>query len=222
MLAEEERTILSGVLFGGRTSHNKDQRRRHAVVVAAARSQARSRADLFADLVSSPALRPLREQLIDLPRFCALADAGMDVMNACWDVVRESNHHGRDVPLGWVTDKGREWIDALRDEAVAWRQRSRLVPAADALATAIVSAGPDHRRVLAALLVHHAQYGGGARWLALTDGKVQRLMPATGALASRYRFRIAALCRMAVQCGQIRSIPAALVSHGAFDDEDGE
>ena len=77
------------------------------------------------------------------------------------------------------------------------------------------------RDCLIALLDHHEQHGGGLRWFVLrNDEVVARANPT--ATSSRYRFRLWPLCRIATQCGVIRSMPAALALDGPEDTGDDE
>jgi hypothetical protein len=61
---------------------------------------------------------------------------------------------------------------------------------------------------LRSLLEHHEANGGGLRWFVLRNGLIEpRTLP--GAEASRYRFRLWPLCRLAAQTGVLAGAPAA-------------
>ncbi|WP_210546738.1 hypothetical protein [Rhodoferax sp. PAMC 29310] len=59
------------------------------------------------------------------------------------------------------------------------------------------------------LLRHHETYGGGLRWFILRDAHIEARTLSIGE-ASRYGFRLWALCRLAVQCGVLTNMPKSL------------
>ncbi len=62
--------------------------------------------------------------------------------------------------------------------------------------------------VLRALVAHHLRSGSGIRWFTMHGDAIAPVpRPPSG---FRYRFRLFALCRIAVQCGVITELPAAL------------
>lgn len=220
-LPQKEAGTLAALLFG----QGDDGGLRRAVVRASARSRARSRADLLEDVVNSPGLAGAKGELEDLPTFCALADAGIDAMNACWGVLataRGSDRRG--VALDSLVARAgvRRAFGELRTAATTWAgTRAEAHGVADSLARSMAVAGSDDRRLFSALASHHRDHGTGLQWLALRDGQVEPLVPVRGTFATRYRFRIAALCRLGVQCGVIDRMPQALSARDEFDIEDG-
>jgi len=98
-------------------------------------------------------------------------------------------------------------MSAARD----WRDHTavelRHIETADRFACAIPSAQPED--CIGALLRYHEFYGGGLRWFVLRNGRIEPRTPLrTG--SSRYRFRLRSLCRLATQCGVLRTMPPAL------------
>lgn len=153
-----------------------------------------------------------------LPQFARLADAGMAAMDAVDEALRGSSRVAlRDVAKGaGVAEVCRE----LRAAAQAWPRRVesqiRHIESAHRFATAISSAHPAD--CLRAVLENHEMYGGGLRWFVLRNGKVEARTPPGGG-ASRYRFRLWPLCRLATQCGVLRKMPGALTDDESDDDE---
>jgi hypothetical protein len=60
------------------------------------------------------------------------------------------------------------------------------------------------------LLHHHNDYGGGLRWMELHGDRIIPKVPTRFEGASYYRFRLWQVCRLAVQCGVIETMPVAL------------
>ena len=69
------------------------------------------------------------------------------------------------------------------------------------------------------LLRHHEIYGGGLRWFVLRDAHVEARTLSSGE-ASRFGFRLWALCRLAVQCGVLTKMPKALHDDIEPDNDD--
>jgi hypothetical protein len=221
VLPENERTLLRAVLFGDANGQDLDAQRRRHVAAAAARSRAGTRSKALGEVATAPELRAVRGQLVDLDRFCALADAGVDAMNTCWAVLKQEDGKARGVSLTGMA-KGASVHRALGnlvEASRAWRQRATPTAEADTLAGEILAAGDRASLVLEALLKHHEGFAGGRHWLGVAGGRVQPLTPTRGGAASRYRFRVAALCRMALQCGEIRRVPDAFRGAEAFDED---
>jgi hypothetical protein len=157
-----------------------------------------------------------------LPRFSRLADAGMAAM----DLIAEAlNKDGRvaltdvaKIPSAATICK--ELVAAARE----WRrnagmQQLRHIETAHRFAGAFPNAQPAE--CLRALLAHHERYGGGLRWFALRNGRIEpRTPPRAG--SSRYRFRLWSLCRLATQCGVLRYMPLALRGDEVEEDENSE
>lgn len=96
----------------------------------------------------------------------------------------------------------------------------RHIESAHRFAAAITSEKPID--CLRAVLEHHKQYGGGLRWFVLCNGKVEARTPPANSI-SRYGFRLWPLCRLATQCGVLKTMPKVLHDEFAYlDEEDDE
>lgn len=226
-----ERSLLTSALFSADSADHRaqsDARRRREIALAAASSRAQTRHEFFADIVLALGIRPgLR--LSALSPFCELADAGVSTINSCWLAVSE----GKAAGSGFATLRevaGRQDVQAglraLQKASRRWkREAARLHPrlgVATALADAVLAAGDQPARQLAALERHHGSYAGGLKWLALDGDLIKPLARIRGGGGSLYRFREFALCRLAVQCGLIKAMPAALVEDEAGAAEEYE
>lgn len=153
-----------------------------------------------------------------LPRFSRLADAGMAAMDLVAEALRGESH----VPLSKVAAQP-EATDVCADLAEAAKQwhagsemQLRHIETAHRFASAIQNEHPAD--CLRALLQHHEIYGGGLRWFVLRNGRVEpRTPPQAG--SSRYRFRLWSLCRLAAQCGVLRTMPAVLRADAEATEE---
>jgi hypothetical protein len=153
-----------------------------------------------------------------LPRFSRLADAGMAAMDLVAEALRKSSQVAlSDVAAGAAAG---EVCEELMAAAQTWRASAEMqvrhIETAHRFAVAITSARP--MECLRALLEHHEIYGGGLRWFVLRNGKLEPRTPPGGG-SSRYRFRLWSLCRLGVQCGVLRGMPAALLDDEADEDE---
>lgn len=207
-----EAKLLLPVLFG---DHPAGQRRAH-VARAAGLSSAEQHLDLCRHLATAFKADPT---IALLPTFSRLADAGMAAMNVVATAVRA---RGR-VELQQVAAlaDARPRCKELADAALAWRRVSppdlQHIQTAHRFAAAITSGEPA--ACLRALLEHHEAYGGGLRWFVLRKGVVEprtALHPGS----SLYRFRLWALCRLAVQCGLIADMPQAVLESREEDEEE--
>jgi hypothetical protein len=152
--------------------------------------------------------------------FSRLADAGLDAMNYINNVLLSEPK----VPLA-VLAKGNSAkvvCKALQGAAQAWLavQASyiRHADSADRFAHSMAaSAVPVD--CFRQLLRHHEIYGGGLRWFVLRDAHVEARALSSGE-ASRYGFRLWALCRLAVQCGVLTKMPKALHDNIEPDNDD--
>jgi hypothetical protein len=72
---------------------------------------------------------------------------------------------------------------------------------------------------LSELLNHHEVYGGGLRWFVLRNGRIEPRMPPRAG-SSRYRFRLWSLCRLATQCGVLRTMPPALRDDDEVEEDE--
>ena len=152
-----------------------------------------------------------------LPYFSRLADAGMKAM----DFVAESLRDSPCVEVGDVAvrPEAEGCCDELTAAARAWHNHTEAQASpidlglANRFAHSIFRA---RRQVdcLRELIAHHQNHGGGLRWFVLHDGRIERRTVGHGA-ASRYRFRLWSLCRLAAQCEILKAMPGALLG----DDE---
>lgn len=167
--------------------------------------------DMFAD---EPAIALL-------PRFSRLADAGMAAM----DLVAEALCEESQVALAKVAARpdAVEICGELMAAANHWHESSevqlRHIETAHRFAKAIPSGHPVE--CLRALLQHHEVYGGGLRWFVLRNGRIEPRTP-PNAGTSRYRFRLWSLCRLAAQCGVLRTMPAVLRADAEATEEESD
>jgi hypothetical protein len=103
-----------------------------------------------------------------------------------------------------------EWLKSTEIEL-------RHIEAANRFAGAIPSARP--KECLRALLQHHEVYGGGLRWFVLRNDLIEPRTPQRAG-SSRYRFRLWSLCRLAAQCGVIRTMPSAVRNDGEAEEDE--
>jgi hypothetical protein len=144
-----------------------------------------------------------------LAHFSRLADAGMAAM----DVVAEALSKDSRVALADIAalPVTKRVCAELATAAKKWTKhaemRVRHIDTAHRFASSFPNADP--MKCLSSLLDYHERYGGGLRWFVLRNGRVEPRTPSrTG--SSGYRFRLWSLCRLAAQCGALRSMPAAL------------
>jgi len=160
-----------------------------------------------------------------LPRFSRLADAGMAAMDLLATPLQSDSR--ADLAVLAARPEAKSICTELMAAAVQWRKTARADPhhirhveTAHRFADAIISSRPSE--CLRALLQYHEMHGGGLRWFVLRDNWIEPRTP-WRAGASRYRFRLWPLCRLAAQCGVIRNMPRALLADDAADaDEDPE
>jgi hypothetical protein len=156
-----------------------------------------------------------------LPRFSRLADAGMAGMDFIAEALRNDRRLtiSRVAGLSGATRVCRELMAAAADWLKGNAVQVRHIETAHRFASAIQSARPAD--CLRALLCHHELHGGGLRWFVLRNDTIEpRTPPRTG--SSRYRFRLWSLCRMATQCGVLRTMPAVLRGDVEAEDETDE
>lgn len=208
-----EAKLLSPVIFGD------DQRgtRRKEIAEHLAGVDAANHLELCEHL---PAAFPEDGVVALLPAFSRLADAGMDVMDYVSSQLVIANSW--DVDEAIRSPELTRRCNSLIAAARAWRVASRPttlrhIESANRLAEAVWKL--KTKDCLFALVAHHVQHGGGARWFVRSGNTIElRNRPFVG--ASRYRFRLWALCRLAVQCGIIATMPSAL--QGDPGDEQNE
>jgi len=216
-----EAALLKPIIFG----NDKAGAKRLKVVQTIAKSGATDHGSLCQYLSLSRQFSQ-DSTIARLATFSRLADAGLDAMNyinaalmsepklALADVARGSAAKGVCKALRVAAQ---DWL-AMQAGSTAHATTLRHADAADRFAkTMVASAVPlDCFRQL---LRHHEAYGGGSRWFVLRDRYVEASTVSNGE-ASRYGFRLWALCRLAVQCGVLPSMPNALHDDVEFDDDD--
>lgn len=197
-----EAHLLAPLIFG----NDANGKRRLAVARKIARSSAADHQQLCEQLAKEFS----DDQTIALlPRFSRLADAGMAAM----DFIAGALQGHRSITLADVAARSAaiQICRELKDAAAHWlsgpKGQVRHIDTANRFAKAIPSARPA--KCLRALLRYHEVYGGGLRWFVLRDSLIEpRTPPSVG--SSRYRFRLWSLCRLAAQCGVLRTMPAVL------------
>ncbi|MBK7653858.1 MAG: hypothetical protein IPJ18_00705 [Betaproteobacteria bacterium] len=154
-----------------------------------------------------------------LAAFSRLADAGLAAM----DLVAQALNGQPEIALTEVArQKAAKGIcKTLHAAAQDWLAEPDMVlrhaDAAARFATAISTADPI--KCLGKLLRHHETYGGGLRWFVLRNDRVEAVHLRATEVA-RYGFRLWSLCRLAVQCGVLASMPKALHDDTDWEDQD--
>jgi hypothetical protein len=225
----EEADLIKPLLFGavkqGNHQNTETHRRRNTVQVAAT-SSAGSHESLCDHLARN--LRCDFPGLVILPDFTRLADAGMELMDAIFAALRDATSPNG-LTVGDLIDRRdiRNRSSSLRAMAKRWVGRShrddlRHVQAAHDFARSVHVSSND--RCVQELVSYHERKGGGVRWFVFRGGRVVPNIAVSDNSTARYRFRLWSLCRMAVQCRQIRSMPRALkperrAEPGLLEDE---
>lgn len=156
-----------------------------------------------------------------LSAFSRLADAGIAAMDHVAQVLRGMP----EVALKEVAQHKSASIvcKELRSASLAWLAAPEIalrhVDTARRFAEATTTDQP--LECFRILLRHHETYGGGLRWFVLRDDRVEARTPPSST-ASRYGFRLWPLCRLAAQCGVLKSMPKALQDDAYLDDEGDE
>ena len=214
-----EAALLKPIIFG----NDPAGKRRLTIVQSIAKFSATDHVSLFQYLSQQFNNDPT---IARLSTFSCLADAGLAGMNYINDGLKREPR----VALAAIArgSAAKEVCKALQAAAQAWlavqagpsaqATTLRHTDAADRFAqTMAVSAVPlDCFRQL---LRHHETYGGGLRWFVLRDGHVEARTLSKGE-ASRYGFRLWALCRLAAQCGVLTKMPKALRYDIELDNDD--
>jgi hypothetical protein len=225
-LTPDEIALLRPSLFGGKSSAVK------SVVTHPHALRRRRVAEIIADTgtvqpaTCCPAIaKGLRHEddgvrLGTLPVFSELADAGVDSMNAVWmhmegsrpALLAEMTSH-KDVrcQLRRLHESAARWNRLCLGKAVAG------LSVATGLADRVAKSGSVPDLLLKALLEHHEEFGGGLRWMALRGRSIIRVADERPTGGSRYRFRLAALTRMAIQCGVVTK--CEFQEDGVLDEE---
>jgi hypothetical protein len=208
-----EADLLKPVIFGN-DSHGQ---RRLKMVLAIKKSSATSHLELCKHLSAVFNDEPVIAQLY---RFSRLADAGMAAMDLIAETLRDKPY----ISLKEVVQHKNavSVCKELKAAALAWGKVSgfqiRHIEKADNFAAAVTSENPFE--CLQSLLRHHETNGGGLRWFVLRNGRVEPRTTPTRT-ASRYGFRFWSLCRLATQCGVIKTMPIAALRDEASElDED--
>ncbi len=206
-----ERKILHPIAFG----EDLMGRRRRDISKSMSRSNAHNVLGLCDDLSSEYAAHPAICRLGD---FARLLDAGLSLMDF---VAQAMDGNKPKQPMDHITrspeaqqlcarlfEASQQW---LRNENAALRHAEQ----ARTFAEAIPSAMPSE--CIASLLRHHEHHGSGKRWFVLRDGNVLLRTPQR-ALNGLSWFRLGALARIAVQVGELPTMPRALMHNGESDD----
>jgi len=211
MVQLPEAHLLRGIIFGT----DRGGRQRESVARRLEASQALTHLELCQTITDTAASdSPLRM----LHAFSKLADAGMDVVHRLASALHAEN--SLSITAAARRPEIEEACAELADAAQAWRNTPRTSvrhsETADVFATAARSADPA--TCLKAVVQHHEIRGGGIRWFGLRGDTLEaRAMQSSE--SSGYRFRLAPLYRLAVQCGVVHDVPPAL-SAGLTTDAD--
>lgn len=211
-----EAQLLKPLIFGG----DEAGKRRLDIVQSVAKSGAPDHASLCQYLSLSQQFRK-DPTIARLDAFSRLAEAGLDAMNHINEVLKGKP----EVALTEVAkgSEAKEVCKALQTAAQTWLIAApattlRHAASADRFAQTMAgSAAP--MECFRQLLRHHEIYGGGLRWFVLRNERVEARTLSNGD-ASRYRFRLWALCRLAAQCGVLTNMPKAFHDDVELDDED--
>lgn len=194
-----EATLLEGILF----AQDTEGRIRRHVASAIAKSKAKSHIEICEHLASCFPNQPLVEAL---PRFSRLADAGMHAMDLiAQELGGETKKSLSDVV---ANPEAKTICDNLYEASRTWQSGkkpdARHIESVTMFSEAISSSKPE--AVLRRVLEHHEQHGGGLRWFVLRGNDIEAKSPASLG-SSRYRFRLLALSRLAIQSGVINKLP---------------
>lgn len=220
-LPEQERRILEATLFAS------DSVRRATAETLSGATAAKSHIDLCEALANSSALARLLQSnvLTVLPAFSDVADAAMHAMRGLWAQLNRDDA-SQSPPIAKLATSGelKARLERLRAAALRWLVApGRAEFPHDQTITALAEALRDAETAtdqLRALTRHHYEYGGGRRWFREQAGKLTPLVAVTDVVASDYRFRLRALCRLAAQCG-VTNMKGALAAEGASTFESG-
>lgn len=207
-----EAQLLKPLIFGNDASGN----RRLAIVQSVAKSKATDYGSLCQYLsqhfISDPTITRLAA-------FSRLADAGLAAMDLVAQVLNGQPQIALTEVARLSAAKGicKELHSAALDWIAEPEMVLRHVGAAGRFAQAITTDQPI--ACLRQLLRHHETYGGGLRWFVLRDERIEARTPSTSE-ATRYGFRLWSLCRLAVQCGVLATMPKALHDDTDWEDED--
>lgn len=205
-----ERNVLCPQIFG-HSAMDPDARRRRRVAEILAKSHAPSHTLLCGVIARHLDADRFQDQLLLLPIFSAVADAGVDTMDAIWRELSEEPQR----TVKQVATRVASSLEQLLTASTSWRKSLKPHIAGQgvvhSLANGICHARSDQERVVA-LVNHHERFGGGLSWFKFSGNGTQlvRFAPVRPTGTARYRFRLYALCRMALQCGVIDQIPSAL------------
>lgn len=197
-----ESDLLRPVLFG----EDAAGRRRIAVARILSKSQASSHAALCEELGTEFS----DDSLISLlPAYSRMVDAAMVVLECIADALRTDvrvsvNEIARQADMDSVCQ---ELLSACQHWKTQQAPSVRHMGSAHRLAEAFTDARPvECVRTMAGF---HERHGGGLRWFALRNDCIEpRSLP--GGRRLRYGYRLWPLARLAVQCGVIARMPAAL------------
>ena len=163
-----------------------------------------------------------------LPAFVALADAAINATNAIWEKILPCGYKGETVQvlakslnreISAIKRAGDNWIVNRRKHKFALGQHIKDVEAPDRLSRLTAKKPSDV--VLKEIIRHHETSHGGEPWMLL---RRDRIVPVDldRSKAPYYRFRLASLARLAVQCGSLSSTdyPEILDNERPWDDDE--
>jgi hypothetical protein len=157
-------------------------------------------------------------RLAALGVLAALNDAGLGVLRAVALCVTEGTHS---IPGLSRETRVLDAVGKFYRCADAWRRRSANMARFEHQAQADKLAGiaaKGTQPFLRRFMDHHEQCGTGARWFVRDDDVVVLMGAEAGTSSGNFGYRLHALAHLAVQCGVISALPAALAGQAANDD----
>ena len=210
-LPKKEREILRDVIFGD----DENGKRRKKVVGTIAHCKALDHKGLC------KALSTLDDKLKTLAPFANLTESALEVLSSIWILFRSFTINKPTISLDEAV-KNEEItakLEAAKKSAVEWKKQQfgKDNELSNKLAEVLSEDSRENR--LRNLFQFHSEHGAGLRWMYIDNNNILPLLPTNSRGASPYRYRLWQLCRLAVQCGVINTMPDALTSH---DDNNSE
>lgn len=141
------------------------------------------------------------EQILlqQLGSFAAIADSAVDVLKKAFRLIKQP------IDVGSAAKKMGKELCALQNATNGWSQ-DKVWPDVDSFALRL-NRLRDDGDFLAELICLHEERGGGQRWVALSNGQLDRAVRFSDPPYGFYRFRLESLGRLAVGVGIIKQMP---------------
>lgn len=203
-----EAEVLKPLIFGDDPQGQKRRR----VALSTQKATAKNHLELCKHLSNEFRVDPVIARFHDFSR---LADAGIAAMDHISKALRAADKPYVALKEAAQHNGAAAICKELMASAQAWLKGAEVqlphIETAHRFAGAITDTNGQPIECLRALLQHHETHGGGLRWFELRDGKIIPLaLPSPERPATRYGFRLWSLCRLATQCGVLKTMPAAL------------